>query len=155
MSFPRGDVVSDESDFGSCELRSEYFSSEDENCRIGYIGPPNPKKRRRNRVSLKVSENDDIIKWRVEMKFASMQEFSDKVRKYGIKDKRGVRFMTNDASRCQIVVKLIASFIFGAVWIEIVTIALLKHYFLNIIAQSHTITSLLLLSISVKCLVKG
>ncbi|XP_074356516.1 uncharacterized protein LOC141696247 [Apium graveolens] len=76
QSFPICPIGSDESDFGSQELRSDYSSSEDENSKIGYIGPPNSKK--------------------------SMQEFRDAVREYGIKDRRGIQFVTNDALRCQV-----------------------------------------------------
>ncbi|XP_074364440.1 uncharacterized protein LOC141705338 [Apium graveolens] len=102
QSFPRCPIGSDESDFGSQELRSDYSSSEDENSKIGYIGPPNPKKRRRNRPGVRIGENDNVVNWHVGMKFASMQEFRDVVREYGIKDIRGIQLVTNDALRCQV-----------------------------------------------------
>ena len=97
-----GLMLSDESDFGSMELRSDYSSSEDENSKIGYIGPPNPKKRRIKMAGLKHGADNNVINWQVGMKFASLQEFRDTVREYGIKDRRGVQFVTNDAQRCQV-----------------------------------------------------
>lgn len=36
------------------------------------------------------------------MKFASMTEFRDVVRQYGVKERRGVQFVTNDAKRCYV-----------------------------------------------------
>lgn len=101
-SFPRGPIASDESDFGSWRLRPDYSSSEDENSNIGYIGPPNPKKRRTGRPGFRLGENQNAINWHVGMKFASMQEFRDTVREYGIKERRGVKFVTSDASNCQV-----------------------------------------------------
>ncbi|XP_074366751.1 uncharacterized protein LOC141707468 [Apium graveolens] len=66
-------INSDESDFNSDSLRSESSSSEDENCRIGYVGPPNPKKRKkRPKTTHNISEEG--FHWEVGQKFVNIQE---------------------------------------------------------------------------------
>lgn len=94
--------LSDDSEFGSDELRSESSSSDDENHKIGYIGPPNPKKRKRIRHKIGYGKKDGVLKWHVGMKFASMAEFRDAVRQYGIRDRWAIQFVTNDPKRCQV-----------------------------------------------------
>ncbi|XP_074365144.1 uncharacterized protein LOC141706232 [Apium graveolens] len=94
--------LSDESEYASDELRSDSSSSEDENHKIGYVGPPNPKIKKRKRNSVKYGQKSDTIKWEVGMKFASMAEFRDAVRQYGVMERRGVQFIINDAQRCQV-----------------------------------------------------
>ncbi|KAL8144883.1 hypothetical protein AgCh_003185 [Apium graveolens] len=89
----------DDFDFASDELRSESSSSEDENARIGYVGPPNPKKRKKTRTTVRYGQKDEIMRWRVGMKFGSMAEFRDVVRQYGIRDRRGNQFVTSDSKR--------------------------------------------------------
>ena len=92
----------DEAEYDSDELRSQSSSSEDENARIGYVGPPNPKKRKRNRTTISYGQSDDIIRWEVGMKFGSMGEFREVVRQYGVRDRRGIQFVTSDTKRCQV-----------------------------------------------------
>lgn len=83
----------DDDEFSSDELWSESSSSENENVRIGYVGPPNPRKRRRRRCSGKNMSEE--IKWEVGQKFVNMGKFIDMVRKYGIDERRVVQFVTN------------------------------------------------------------
>lgn len=92
-------ALSDDSEYAYDELRSDSSSSKDENHRIGYIGPPNTKKRKRNINRIRYGNKDDNIKWEVGMKFSSLAEFRDVVRQYGIKERRGEQFVTNDAKR--------------------------------------------------------
>lgn len=61
--------LSDDSEFGFDELRSDSSSSEDENHGIGYVGPPNPRKRKGNRHKVRYGQNyNEIMKWHVGMK---------------------------------------------------------------------------------------
>ncbi|XP_074328392.1 uncharacterized protein LOC141666301 [Apium graveolens] len=92
----------DDSDFASEELRKESSFSEDENARIGYVGPPNPKNRKKSRTTVRYRQKDEIIRWQVGMKFRCMAEFRDAVRQYGIRDRRGIQFVTSDSKRCQV-----------------------------------------------------
>ncbi|KAL8112935.1 hypothetical protein AgCh_020304 [Apium graveolens] len=92
----------DDSDFAFDKLRSESSSSENENARIGYVGPPNPKKRKKTRTTVRYGQKDEIMRWQVGMKFGSMEEFRDAVRQYGIRDRKGIQFVTSDSKRCQV-----------------------------------------------------
>ncbi|KAL8113628.1 hypothetical protein AgCh_020812 [Apium graveolens] len=87
------------SSFESQNLRSLSSSSEDENSKIGYVGPPNPKKKK---AFKKIGGRDEVPKWEVGMKFVSMAEFREFVRRYGVLERRGVQFVTNDGRRCQV-----------------------------------------------------
>ena len=77
--------VSEESDFESETLRSLPSSSEDENAKIGYIGPPYPRKRK---VSNRKGSTS-FQQWEVGQQFVNMAEFREAVRKYGVTDRRG------------------------------------------------------------------
>lgn len=90
--------VEESDDDESETLRSLSSSSEDENAIIGYIGPPNPKKR-------KVSKRKGSAygqQWEVGQQFVNMAEFMEAVRDYGVTDRRGIQFVTNDGKRCQV-----------------------------------------------------
>ena len=89
MAMSKPNVNYEESDFSTEGIWSESSSSEDENARNGYVGPANPKKRRRKR-SYKYNGESDGIRWEVGQKFASMAEFRDTVRKYGIDERRPI-----------------------------------------------------------------
>lgn len=89
-----------ESDFGSDELRSYSSSSEDENARIGYVGPPPAKKRLRK--SKMYNPKEEEIEFFPGMKFVSMDEFRRVVREYGVKYRRAICFGHNDRKRCQV-----------------------------------------------------
>ncbi|KAL8098301.1 hypothetical protein AgCh_031170 [Apium graveolens] len=98
-------IDSDESAFNSEELRSTNSSSEDENSKISYVGPP-VKKMRKNKLSRVYNPKDvknGSIKWEVGMAFASIGEFRDVVRLYGIIERRALKFTTNDKLRCKVV----------------------------------------------------
>lgn len=87
---------SENSDLDDEILRSLSSSSEDENCRIGYIGPPNPKKRKIHK------KKESSSGFEVGQKFVHMKEFREAVRKYAVSDRRGIEFVTNDGKRCQV-----------------------------------------------------
>ncbi|XP_074338078.1 uncharacterized protein LOC141675268 [Apium graveolens] len=91
--------LSDDSEYASDELRSDSSSSEDENHKIGYVGPPNPKIKKRKRNSVKYGQKSDTIKWEVGMKFASMTEFRDAVRQYGVVQIRTTRLNEGDSNK--------------------------------------------------------
>ena len=92
-----------ESDFDSDELRSIGSSSEDENNKIGYVGPPVIRnKRRRQVVGMTSLNRKGRIKWEVGMEFVNMDEFRKLVREYGIKERRAVKLHANDVNRCQV-----------------------------------------------------
>ncbi|XP_074346686.1 uncharacterized protein LOC141685490 [Apium graveolens] len=47
-----------------------------------------------------------VPRWEVGQKFVNMAEFRDQVRTYGVSERRVVRFITNDARRCQYLVEV-------------------------------------------------
>ena len=100
MNIRNENVVEDsEFDSENENLRSLSSSSEDENAKIGYVGPPNPKKRR---VVRKKGGSSEVPVWEVGQKFVNMAEFRETVRRYGLVDRRGIQFVTNDRRRCQV-----------------------------------------------------
>lgn len=91
-----------ESDSLSDNMRSLSSSSEDENCKKGYIGPP-PLRKRKIRKVVYNPKKDVGIKFSPGMRFVSMDEFRRVVRDYGIAERRAVQFLTNDNERCQVI----------------------------------------------------
>ena len=102
------EIFSEESEFDSDYLRSDSSTSEDENAKIGYVGPANPRKRSRGKN--KNCTREGTIKWEVGQKFVNMDEFRDLVRQYGLEERREVQFVTNDKNRCQVVCATDCSF---------------------------------------------
>ncbi|XP_074330150.1 uncharacterized protein LOC141667524 [Apium graveolens] len=99
------DISSHESSFESDELRSIDFSSEDEISRKGFIGDNliMDKRRKREKLFKAGHEKEAAIKFKIGMKFLSMDEFRSTLRQYGLNDRRAVYFVKNDSQRCQII----------------------------------------------------
>ncbi|KAK1357405.1 hypothetical protein POM88_050661 [Heracleum sosnowskyi] len=94
------EFFNEESEYNRDELRSKDSSSEDENLKQGYVGVPPGQKRKKQRVL--DAYNDEVVKWDVGMKFASMEEFRKVVRAYSIRERRALHFIKNEKSRCQV-----------------------------------------------------
>ena len=95
---------SGEDSYNSRELRSLSSSSEDENSKKGYIGDNLVHvRKKKERLHTKEMHTEGSIKFYVGMRFLCMQEFRTLVREYGVKERRGIYFVKNDALRCQVI----------------------------------------------------
>lgn len=95
---------SGEDSYDSHELRSLSSSSEDEISKKGYIGENVVHvRKKKQRLHTKEMHADGSIKFHVGMRFLCMQEFRTIVREYGLKERRAIYFVKNDARRCQVI----------------------------------------------------
>lgn len=135
-------VSSGEDSFNSNELRSLDSSSEDEISKMGYIGDNLVHvKKKKERLHTKEMHADGSIKFHVGMRFLCMQEFRMLVREYGLKERRGIYFIKNNAQRCQVICEENCPFYIWCCKEKIRKMSKLKHWLTSTCAQSRIITN--------------